>query len=608
MSESPKTITRDELYQKVWKTSFVKLAKELGYSYPELVGICADLEIPRPTGGYWYRLAQGGAVEQLPLPPAPQGTRTNVALGTRQTMDDKVEKNLDQPSTVVDSEALGSGPDKSTLEGTPSEIYIAAVKSPVKKQPEAREQSRLNTPPIFPNIVAFDRKQLYDHVWSTPCQQLSKALGVSDVALAKTCKRMGIPLPSRGYWARLEAGETLEKMPLPPAAQGEERVVTFDIAANVARRAQWAIDNVITAGKGDKPSRVELAIDGVQLHPIAEKHQRVLLKAKPDSAGFVQTKGKDLFSCEVSLAQVSRVVKAIHAIVCEFERRNYSWAAGVNEHCGLQVVKGNDQIKLHWQEARVEVEREPTAQEKRKPSWTWQLKEIKPTGELGLEVSAINLRGRRKWTEGERWPLEMVLGCVTEKVEATFRGFEEQRQRQAERAKQQLEEDKRRTERRAHEIEMERQKELERKEREQIRRHEAKLEEIAKARRDNLSVATKQWIEAQGMKAFVEFCEYQWRQSGAGGLSKVQSDWLEWARSETDKKGPFAKGYPDPVVDGKLDVKSIPVGGPYPELSILETALPKAPAPPTPEVKTVYVEHSAPPEQFPFWLLHRGKR
>lgn len=35
----------------VWQQPFVRLAATLGYSYTELVSICADFKIPRPSGG-----------------------------------------------------------------------------------------------------------------------------------------------------------------------------------------------------------------------------------------------------------------------------------------------------------------------------------------------------------------------------------------------------------------------------------------------------------------------------------------------------------------------------------------------------------------------------
>ncbi len=83
MSEPSKAISHEELYQQLWKVPISQLAVTLGYSYAELVRICADLVIPRPTSGYWYRLQHGGASEQVPLPPIPEGTQTEIPLGRR---------------------------------------------------------------------------------------------------------------------------------------------------------------------------------------------------------------------------------------------------------------------------------------------------------------------------------------------------------------------------------------------------------------------------------------------------------------------------------------------------------------------------------------------
>ena len=44
------------------------------------------------------------------------------------------------------------------------------------------------------------RDQLYDLVWSEPMQRLVKQIGISDVAIAKHCRKLGVPVPERGYW------------------------------------------------------------------------------------------------------------------------------------------------------------------------------------------------------------------------------------------------------------------------------------------------------------------------------------------------------------------------------------------------------------------------
>lgn len=50
---------------------------------------------------------------------------------------------------------------------------------------------------------SFTREELFELVWSKPMSKLAKELGVSDVGLAKACKRAGIPVPGLGYWTRV---------------------------------------------------------------------------------------------------------------------------------------------------------------------------------------------------------------------------------------------------------------------------------------------------------------------------------------------------------------------------------------------------------------------
>lgn len=67
----------------------------------------------------------------------------------------------------------------------------------------------------------YGREELFDLIWSKPIQQLAKEFGMSDVALAKKCKAVGIPRPVRGYWAKIEAGMKARKPKLPKATRGQ---------------------------------------------------------------------------------------------------------------------------------------------------------------------------------------------------------------------------------------------------------------------------------------------------------------------------------------------------------------------------------------------------
>lgn len=66
----------------------------------------------------------------------------------------------------------------------------------------------------------FKRDALYELVWTAPVYEVAARLGVSDVAVAKLCRRADIPLPPRGYWQRLDAGQCVDRPALPPAPAG----------------------------------------------------------------------------------------------------------------------------------------------------------------------------------------------------------------------------------------------------------------------------------------------------------------------------------------------------------------------------------------------------
>ena len=61
---------------------------------------------------------------------------------------------------------------------------------------------------------SLSREDLYLLVWTLPTTKVAKTLGVSDVAVAKRCKKLNIPKPPRGYWAKVQSGASPEIQPL----------------------------------------------------------------------------------------------------------------------------------------------------------------------------------------------------------------------------------------------------------------------------------------------------------------------------------------------------------------------------------------------------------
>ena len=75
--------------------------------------------------------------------------------------------------------------------------------------------------------LRLTRQEIFERVWTTPIVQLAPEWGLSDQGLHKACRRLRIPRPPRGWWAKARAGHPVRRPKLPriPDGQGEEIVV-----------------------------------------------------------------------------------------------------------------------------------------------------------------------------------------------------------------------------------------------------------------------------------------------------------------------------------------------------------------------------------------------
>jgi hypothetical protein len=74
-------------------------------------------------------------------------------------------------------------------------------------------------------IRTYERDKLYKEVWAEPMTTVAKRYGISDVALRKQCKKLEIPLPGNGHWAKVNAGQKIKILPL-GKSKGPDKIVT----------------------------------------------------------------------------------------------------------------------------------------------------------------------------------------------------------------------------------------------------------------------------------------------------------------------------------------------------------------------------------------------
>jgi hypothetical protein len=89
--------------------------------------------------------------------------------------------------------------------------------------------SREGEPSRLPRVHRISRKELYELIWSEPITTLARQFGISDVGLAKVCRRSDIPAPPRGYWAKVAAGDSISRPDLPERSDLGSRAITFRV-------------------------------------------------------------------------------------------------------------------------------------------------------------------------------------------------------------------------------------------------------------------------------------------------------------------------------------------------------------------------------------------
>jgi hypothetical protein len=157
----------------------------------------------------------------------------------------------------------------------------------------------------------FTRQELYDLVWSQPMKTLATSFKISDVALAKTCRKAGIPVPERGYWAKKHAGKRAERTPLPPRFPGAPN----EISVAGGGRYQYQYDY------WDQASRKRLLTEPLPAPPTFDEEVDSVIERIKKMVGKVRC--PDLTSTAHGL--VAKLLVEDEERRTEFLKTGYSW-------------------------------------------------------------------------------------------------------------------------------------------------------------------------------------------------------------------------------------------------------------------------------------------
>jgi hypothetical protein len=172
------------------------------------------------------------------------------------------------------------------------------------------------------SVIRLTREQLYKEVWSRPVWSLAKEWGISDVGLAKICKRNNIPRPGLGYWAKRQAGLKVKQIPLPK----EDYIGCIDIRGH--RLDDAAGNQRSTSFKASKPLRRQLRSIVVsrsltEPHPLVKQTAEVLGSLKPSKIGILNPPLKQSLNIEVSPANLKRALRVMDTLIKALEEMGW---------------------------------------------------------------------------------------------------------------------------------------------------------------------------------------------------------------------------------------------------------------------------------------------
>jgi len=162
------------------------------------------------------------------------------------------------------------------------------------------------------------RKELYEKVWSQSVSSLAKEMGISDVGLAKICKRHNIPRPGLGYWAKKQAGIKIQQKPLPKG--DDERFIEIighssDIEDVNQRKTSFRISKSLKR----QLRSIVVATTLKEPHPLVRQTAEVLRPHRPSKFGLLEPPRKHSLNIEVSPKSLDRALRIMDALIKTFE-------------------------------------------------------------------------------------------------------------------------------------------------------------------------------------------------------------------------------------------------------------------------------------------------
>ena len=335
---------------------------------------------------------------------------------------------------------------------------------------------------------------------------LAKEFGMSDVGLAKICRKHNVPVPPVGYWRRKETGYKVKCPPLPPAKDGREHL---DIYIRERLRPEFEDLARQTAPK--------IAIAPDVSHPFALRSEKLLRRGKLNQRGLVIAKNGALSHILVSREQLPRALKILNALLLALEERNQLASWPKQENALLAVSIDNEVVRFSLSEITDSAPHILTPSEVNHP-WSAPKYDYKLTRRLQLQIANLPpFMGpiRRTWADGKQQRIEDCIGDFMVGLTVAAAAISKNRQETEERHRRR-EEDRKREE------------------------EERRIAEEQKRKAELVTELIGNWEEAVRFRRFVQAIEEETARSDFSEAERKDIQQVaDWTREYADSLDPL---------------------------------------------------------------------
>ncbi len=388
------------------------------------------------------------------------------------------------------------------------------------------------------------RSELYQIVWQEPMSRLAKRFAISDVGLAKICRKHNIPRPPRGYWAKKQHGQKPRQTPLRKANRDEEIQLRDP---SYATATSGLTENVMAHIEAEKAKEIPITVAETLrgAHDLVSGSNAELQSARTSNDGFIVRPEKPILDITVSKASLRRALLMMDAIIKALEERGYDVMPGPT----AKILEANVRFSIF---ETLETKKEPAEDHDLEGPYDFGHSRYNekrfPSGRLVLKIN----EGGSYWLGGARHTWK---DTDKSKLESRLNGFVAGLIEVAARIKQHEDEQKKRQE-------LARQEEARRQEQSRQLAEKRKLYKAEQSRVELLLEQAENWRNSKLVRELVEAVRLVHSQNGTREIGPDTASWMEWALKQADRLDPLSPSPPS-ILDEKLPPEEEPRRGNY---------------------------------------------